>query len=179
MLSGWNGIIPDNKIPHQQMRDTCKILPYTNRDYPPPVEITLHPQRWYEFCMVFNIRWIFLTTSLRIPPKSLATRVGFWDEWWEIHLTWKTIQNSFSRILYTLRHFNQANFTGQSCRSWKPCETDLSHNCSLHGGMSEVCENTLHQQNMSKLKLWLVSFFLCRIVINAKCILHAFQSVMW
>ena len=22
----------------------------------------------------------------------------------------------------------------------KPCEMDLSHNCSLHGGMSEVCE---------------------------------------
>ena len=40
-------------------------------------------------------------TCLRIP-ESLATRVGFGDEWWEIHLTWKTIQNTFSRILYTL-----------------------------------------------------------------------------
>ena len=79
--------------------------------------------------------------------SRVATRVGFRDEWWEIHLTWKTIQNVFSRILYTLRHFNQAKYTVQSCRSWKPCEMDLSHNCSLHGGMSEVCEKyiyTLH-----------------------------------
>ena len=73
-------------------------------------------------------------------PSRVATRVGFGDEWWEIHLTWKTIQNAFSRILYTLRHFNQAKYNVQSCRSWKPCEMDLSHNCSLHGGMSEVCE---------------------------------------
>ena len=74
-------------------------------------------------------------------PSRVATRVGFGDEWWEIHLTWKTIQNAFSRILYTLRHFNQAKYNVQSCRSWKPCEMDLSHNCSLHGGRSEVCEN--------------------------------------
>ena len=74
-------------------------------------------------------------------PSRVATRVRFGDEWWKIHLTWKTIQNAFSRILYTLRHFNQAKYTVQSCRSWKPCEMDLSHNCSLHGGMSEVCEN--------------------------------------
>ena len=76
-------------------------------------------------------------------PSRVATRVGFGDEWWEIHLTWKTIQNAFSRILYTLRHFNQAKYTVQSCSSWKPCEMDLSHNCSLHGGMSEVCEKEL------------------------------------
>ena len=73
-------------------------------------------------------------------PSRVATRVGFRDEWWEIHLTWKTIQNAFSRILYTLRHFNQTKYYVQSCRSWKPCEMDLSHNCSLHGGRSEVCE---------------------------------------
>ena len=98
----------------------------------------------YAFCMVFHVRWIFLTTSLRIPPEY-ATRVGFGDEWWEIHLAWKTIQNAFSRILCTLRHFNQAKYTVQSCRSWKPCEMDLSHNCSLHGGMSEVCEKGCSQ----------------------------------
>ena len=28
----------------------------------------------------------------------------------EIHLTWKTIQNAFSRILYTLRHVNHAKY---------------------------------------------------------------------
>ena len=55
------------------------------------------------FCMVFHVRWIFLTTSLRIPPESLATRVRLRDKWWEIHLTWKTIQNAFSRILYALQ----------------------------------------------------------------------------
>ena len=92
---------------------------------------------WYAFCMVFHVRWIFLTTSLRIPPSRVATRVGFEDEWWEIHLTWKTIQNAFSRILYTLMHFNQVKYYVQSCRSWKPCEMDLSHNCSLHGGIQK------------------------------------------
>ena len=39
--------------------------------------------------------------------------------------TWKTIQNAFYRMLYTLRH----------CK----VEMDLSHNCSQHGGKSEVC----------------------------------------
>ena len=92
----------------------------------------------YAFCMVFHVRWIFLTTSLRIPPESRSDE-GFGDEWWEIHLTWKTIQNAFSRIFYTLRHLNQVKFTWQNCRSWKPCEMDLSHNCSLYGGRSEVC----------------------------------------
>ena len=29
----------------------------------------------------------------------------------------KNIQNAFSRILYTLRHFNQAKYNVQSCRS--------------------------------------------------------------
>ena len=55
----------------------------------------------YAFCMVFHVRWIFLTTNLRIPPES-----RFGDEWWKIHLIWKIIQNAFSRILYTLMHFN-------------------------------------------------------------------------
>ena len=86
--------------------------------------------------MVFHVRWIFLTTSLWIPPESLAMMVGFRDEWWEIHLTWKTIQNTFSHILQgTLNH---AKYIAQSWRSWKPCEMDLSHNYSLHGGKSEV-----------------------------------------
>ena len=81
-------------------------------------------------------------------PSRVATRVAFKDEWREIHLTWKTIQNAFSRILYTLRHFksrpNQAKYNVQSCRSWKPCEMDLSHNCSLPWPMGEcqkyICE---------------------------------------
>ena len=36
----------------------------------------------------------------------------------------KPYKMHFSRIFYTLTHFNQAKFTGQSCRSWKPCEMD-------------------------------------------------------
>ena len=90
--------------------------------------------------LVFHARWIFLTTSLWIPPESLATRVGFWDKWWEIHLRWKTIQNVFSRIRYTSRHVSCAKYTAQSWRSWISCEMDSSHNCSLHGGNSEVHE---------------------------------------
>ena len=54
--------------------------------------------------MVFHVRWIFLSTSLRIPPESLATRVGLGDKWWEIHLTWETIPNEIFRILYTSRY---------------------------------------------------------------------------
>ena len=98
--------------------------------------------RRYAFCMVFHVRWIFLTKSLRIPPESRSDEVGFGDEWWEIHLTWKTIQNAFSRIFCTLRHFNQAKYTVQSCRSWKPCEMDLSHNCSLHGECQKYATTT-------------------------------------
>ena len=30
----------------------------------------------YAFCMVFHVRWIFLTTSLRIPPESLSDEGG-------------------------------------------------------------------------------------------------------
>ena len=56
----------------------------------------------------------------------------FEDEWWEIHLTWKTIQNAFSRILYTIRHFNQAKYNVPSCRSWKPCGF-ISQLCSAWG----------------------------------------------
>ena len=48
----------------------------------------------------------------------------------------------FSHTLHIYhRHFNQAKYNVQSCRSWKPYEMDLSHNCSLHGGRSEVCAN--------------------------------------
>ena len=36
----------------------------------------------------------------------------------------------------TLRHFNHAKYTVISWRSWKPCEMDSSHDCSLHGGKS-------------------------------------------
>ena len=32
--------------------------------------------RWYAFCMVFHVRWIFLTTSLRIPPESRSDEGG-------------------------------------------------------------------------------------------------------
>ena len=62
--------------------------------------------RRYAFCMVFHVEWIFLNMSLRIPPESIATRVGFGDEWWEIPLTWKTIHNAFARIFYTFIKLN-------------------------------------------------------------------------
>ena len=71
-------------------------------------------------------------------------RVGFGDEWWEIHLTWKSIPNAFSRILYTSKH---ANTLRNVDHEWKPREMDLSHNCSLHGGKSEVCEKNASSVN--------------------------------
>ena len=91
---------------------------------------------WFSMWNGFFSPWVFESRPIRV-----ATRVGYADECWEIHLAWKTIQNAFSHILYTLGHFNQAEYNVQSCISWKPCEMDLSHNCSLHGGRSEVCEN--------------------------------------
>ena len=78
--------------------------------------------------MVFHVRWIFLTTSLWIPPESLAAKVGFWDKWWEINLTWKTIQNAFSRILYTLRHLNEVAYTAKlqiMKTMWNGCISQL------------------------------------------------------
>ena len=76
---------------------------------------SMHGTR-YAFCMVFHVRWIFLTTHhLRNPSRM------------------ETMQNAFSRILCTSRHINHAEYIAQSWRSWKPCELDLSHNCSLHG----------------------------------------------
>ena len=58
-------------------------------------------KKWICILYGFPCEMDFLTTSLWIPAESLATRVGFWDDWWEIHLTWKTVQNAFSRILNT------------------------------------------------------------------------------
>ena len=55
----------------------------------------------YVFCVVFHARWIFLTTSLRIPPTELlATRVGFGDEWWE-----KSISHENPHKIYLLAYF--------------------------------------------------------------------------
>ena len=109
------------------------------------------PARWYMHFVWFSM-WdgFFSPRVSESRPSRVATRVGFEDEWWEIHLTWKTIQNGFSRILYTLKHFNEAKYNVQSFRSWKPCEMDLSHNCSLHGRMSEVCEKGLSQHKSPK-----------------------------
>ena len=95
---------------------------------------------WYAFCMIFHVRWIFLTTSLRIPPDSRSDEGG---------IRRRVVRNpshmenhtkcifSLTCTLTNLRHFNQAKYTVQSCRSWKPCEMDLSHNCSLHGGICQ------------------------------------------
>ena len=57
----------------------------------------------------FFIRDGFFSTQVSEshPPKLIVPRVGF--EWWEIHLSWKTIQNVFSRLLYTSRHVNHDN----------------------------------------------------------------------
>ena len=49
------------------------------------------------FCMVFHVRWIFLTTSLRIPVEYLLKRVVFRDKWY-----------SHTCISYTSRHINHS-----------------------------------------------------------------------
>ena len=132
MKTLWDGFISQLFSPHRGQSGVCE-------------------NSWKYYCL----NWINCDVDDKSVPRwhhdastaDMQSRVGFGDEWWEIHLTWKTIQNAFSRILCTLRHFNQAKYTAQSCRSWKPCEMDLSHNCSLHGGRSEVCENNLSTQD--------------------------------
>ena len=74
-------------------------------------------------------------------PNPTQVACLFGDKWREIHLTCNTMQNTFSRILYTSRHVIFAKYTAQSWGSWKPCEMDSSHNCCLYGGKSEACEN--------------------------------------
>ena len=66
-----------------------------------------HNTAWHDMHFVWFSMWdgFFSPRVSESRPSRVAMRVGFWDEWWEIHLTWKTIQNAFSRILYTLRHF--------------------------------------------------------------------------
>ena len=96
--------------------------------------------------MVFHVRWIFLTTSLRIPPESLRDEGGIRRR---VVRNPSHMENHTKCIFSHTLHFNQAKYNVQSCRSWKPCEMDLSHNCSLHGGMSEVCENTSLWSNLN------------------------------
>ena len=67
--------------------------------------------RGYAFCMVFHVRWIFLTTSLPIPPESRSDEGG---------IRRRVVRNPshmenhtkciFSHTLH-LRHFNQAKYT--------------------------------------------------------------------
>ena len=68
---------------------------------------------WYAFCMVFHVRWIFLTTSLRILPESLAI---------ERHWSPSHLEETFSGIRCTSRHVSNmlnSKYTVQSWRSWK------------------------------------------------------------
>ena len=70
----------------------CKVVQWNLHDIFYGLMAVLVNAKIY-FFMVFHVRWILLTTSLRIPPDSrLRSRVGFRDKWCEkLHLTWKTI----------------------------------------------------------------------------------------
>ena len=141
MIDQWGyWVSPSGSGPVQIRRGTtCRTFVWKGKPKSTPCTSQNH-ERWYAFCMVFHVRWIFLTTSLRIPPESRSDEGGIRRRVVRNPSHMETIQNAFSRILYTLKHFNKAKYNVPSCRSWKPCEMDLSHNCSLHGGMSEVCE---------------------------------------
>ena len=102
---------------------------------------------------VFQLFWSLLSPfSEQLWDDMHFVWFSMWDEFFSPRvsesrpsrlrrgwLTWKTIQHAFSHILYTSSHFNQAKYT-EKLQSWKACEMDLSHNCSLHGRRSEVCE---------------------------------------
>ena len=70
-----------------------------------------------------------------------------------MHLVWFSMRDGFFsprlRIppsrLRRLWHLHHAKYIAQSWRSWQPCEMDLSHNCSQHGGMCEVCEKSFYK----------------------------------
>ena len=124
---------------------------------------------WYAFCMIFHARWIFLTTTLRIPPKSRSDESG-------IRRGWVTGEKSISHgkpykmhfLAYFYTLFNQAKYNVQSCRSWKPCEMDLWHHLISQlfsalggggGGRSElrtsqkyICEKRLFPEYLGCLR---------------------------
>ena len=55
--------------------------------------------RRYAFCMVFHVRWIFLTTSLRILPESRSDEGGIQRQVVRNTSNMETIQNAFSPML--------------------------------------------------------------------------------
>ena len=84
--------------------------------------------RWYAFSMLF---WIG-------------------DEWWEVHLTWKTIQNAFSHILYTSRHINHVLSILQNVEDHESHARCMYRRTVLHKGkvrsMREWTYKTPHQK---------------------------------
>ena len=72
----------------------------------------------------FHVIWIFLTTSLWIPPESF-TRLGFGDEWWEIHLNGKPYKMFFSHTFYS--NLIMQNTLRKVEDHATHCEKDLSH----------------------------------------------------
>ena len=52
---------------------------------------------WYAFCMVFHVRWIFLTTSLQIPPESRSDEGG---------IRRRVVRNHTKCIFSHTLHFN-------------------------------------------------------------------------
>ena len=63
--------------------------------------------------------------------QCVNTSKTMWDGFIsQLSWTWKPYKMHFSRLL---RHLIMLNTICTSWRSWKPCEMDLSRNCSQHG----------------------------------------------
>ena len=59
--------------------------------------------------------WVSKRDEFFSPQVSESHSSGIWKlVERKIHLAWKTIQNAFSRILYTSRHVNHAKYIAQS-----------------------------------------------------------------
>ena len=70
--------------------------------------------RGYAFCMVFHVKWIFLTTSLRISPESRSDEGGIRRR---VVRNPSHMENHIKCIFSHTLHFNQAKYNVQSCRS--------------------------------------------------------------
>ena len=92
-----------------------------------------------------------------------------------LHLEWKTIQNAFSRILYTLRQFNQSEYTVQTKTMWDRLMSQRFSTWGKVRSMREKCKSNTppaHSQHPSLIQYSLKSTLKldCSVARNRKCI---------
>ena len=123
--------------------------------------------------MVFHVRWILLTTSLRIPPESVATRVGFGDEWWE-----KSISHGKSFKMHFLAYFTLQGTLVMQNTLGKVEDPEkhvrwISLTTVLYMGESQKCaRKTIPCVLM--LIMYETEFWLKYVLFNKNCVYHSY-----